>query len=325
MSNSHYALIAVLTYRRPGDLVAILTELADQVLLVEERVDVLVVDNDPDASARDVVADFAERGPFRYAHEPVPGIAAARNRALSEATEYGRLIFIDDDERPGERWLPRLLKAHETFGSAAIVGPVISRYAAEPEKWILAGRFFERRRLPTGTVVKVAATNNLLLDLRTVRALGLQFDERFGITGGSDTLFTRQLSQRGATMVWCDDAVVFDVVPEKRLTRQWVLRRAYRSGNGWIRTELELERSRARRLAIRSRLAGAGATRFGGGLARYAIGAVAGRVGLRARGMRTMARGAGLLVGTVGGTYAEYGRDETRSPWRSRSAKKGRP
>lgn len=324
MTIEHRALIAVLTYRRPDDLIAILSDLADQVLLAEEPVDVLVVDNDPDASALVIVAGFAERGPFRYAHEPAPGIAAARNRALSEASDYGLLIFIDDDERPGEQWLPRMLKAHEEFHATAIVGPVISRYATEPEKWILAGRFFERRRLPTGSVVKVAATNNLLLDMDAVRAFGLKFDERFGITGGSDTLFTRQLSQRGGSMVWCDEAVVFDVVPEKRLTRQWVLRRAYRSGNGWIRTELELERSATGRFVTRSRLAAAGAARLGAGLARYAIGVVAGRVGLRARGMRTMARGAGLLVGTMGGIYAEYGRDETQPPGPGRLVEDGR-
>ena len=38
----------------------------------------------------------------------------------------------------------------------------------------IAGRFFNRRRLPTGTEVDVAATNNLLLDLIQLHELGLR-------------------------------------------------------------------------------------------------------------------------------------------------------
>lgn len=308
MRDQRSTVIAVLTYKRPGGLTAILQELGEQVSRIEHPVDILIVDNDPEASARDVVSASERHGTFRYVHEPKPGIAAGRNRALSEAAEYGRLIFIDDDERPGDRWLQKLLDAHEKYRTTAVVGPVVSRYETDPEEWILAGRFFERRRLPTGTMVHVAATNNLLLDMDEVRALGLRFDERFGITGGSDTVFTRQLDRCGGTMVWCDEAVVFDVVPQKRLTRDWVLRRAYRSGNGWIRAELELEKSRSRRAAVRARLFGAGALRVTAGTCAFAAGALVGRIGLRARGLRTLARGAGLVAGAAGVVYAEYKR-----------------
>ena len=85
--------------------------------------------------------------------------------------------------------------------------------------------------------MEVAATNNLLLDLGRIRALGLEFDERFGLSGGSDTLFTRPLVARGGRMVWCDEAMVVDNVPAGRLTRDWVLRRALRSGNSASRVE----------------------------------------------------------------------------------------
>lgn len=300
--------VAVLTYKRPKDLAQVLAELAAQLRSVAIPAHILVVDNDPDASARSFVDEFATHHPVRYVHESTPGIAAARNRALDESTDCARLVFIDDDERPSTDWLRLLLEAHGRYGTAAVVGPVISEYDVEPEPWIRAGRFFERRRLATGTFVDIAATNNLLLDLEAVRALDLRFDEKFGISGGSDTLFTRQLHRRGGTMVWCDEAFVIDVVPRKRLTRHWVLQRAFRSGNGWIRTELELERSAALRLRIRARLLAKGAARVAGGAARFLVGAVTGRIGQRARGLRTLARGAGLLAGSVGFVYSEYSR-----------------
>lgn len=299
--------IAVLTYKRPLDLPQALAGLVAQAATVNPPADILLVDNDPDAGAADEGRRWADRG-VRYVHEPRPGIAAARNRALRESDGYDVLVFIDDDERPTPHWLADLVATYRTDRPAGVVGPVVSEFAREPDSWVAAGRFFDRRRLPTGTVVDVAATNNLLLDLGTLRKHGIEFDERFGLSGGSDTLFTRQLTRAGGRLVWCDEAVVVDVVPDARLTRAWVLRRAYRSGNGWSRTSLVLAATEAQRLRARAELSARGALRVGGGVARYAAGVVRRSQGLRARGVRTMARGAGLVSGAWGSTYSEYRR-----------------
>ncbi|MGY3317952.1 succinoglycan biosynthesis protein ExoM [Arthrobacter sp. TE12231] len=316
--------IAVLTYRRPDDIALALPRLAGQAGmrqagagrprngLPEERpATVLVIDNDPAASARPIVEQLAGALPpglVRYVHEPKPGIAAARNRALREAASSALLVFIDDDEVPSEQWLEQLVGLQRSTGAAAVVGPVISEYEHEPEPWIEAGNFFHRRRLATGTRLDVAATNNLLVDLRQVRALRLSFDERFGLSGGSDTLFTRQLVQRGGAMLWCDEAVVVDRVPSSRLTRSWVLRRALRSGNSAARVSLELAAGAAARLAARGVSAGSGSIRLAGGTAQLAAGLVSGSSRHQARGMRTAARGLGMAAGAFGYVYSEYRR-----------------
>ncbi|NTW38906.1 MAG: glycosyltransferase family 2 protein [Cellulomonadaceae bacterium] len=303
---SESLVVAVLTYRRPGDLADVLPLLVAQAREVSPTAHVLVVDNDPDASAADLVSGFAAQG-VRYVCEPVPGIAAARNRALAEAgTDL--LVFIDDDERPEPGWLGLLVGTWLVDRPAAVVGPVVSRYEVDPEPWVTDGRFFDRRRLPTGTVVDVAATNNLLLDLRVLRALDLRFDVRFGLSGGSDTLFTRQLVRAGERIVWCDEAVVLDVVPAARVTRAWVLQRAYRSGNGWSRTSLEMATSPVARVATRLECSARGVVRLAGGGARWVAGTVLRSQGQRARGTRTVMRGAGLVSGAWGSVYSEYRR-----------------
>lgn len=299
--------IAMLTYRRPDDLAQAIPSILEQTAGVRPAATLMVVDNDPAASARDAVRAFAADG-VQYVHEPRPGIAAARNRALTEAPGNALLIFIDDDERPQPGWLQNLVAGFQRSGAAAVVGPVVSEYEQEPEEWIRAGRFFDRRRLPSGTRVDVAATNNLLLDLTQVHALGLTFDEKFGESGGSDTLFTRRLHAAGREMIWCDEAVVTDVVPVGRLTRDWVLRRAFRSGNSWIRTSLELSGTPRGRVLVRVQAVGIGVVRLAGGTARLAAGALTRSMGLRARGLRTMARGGGMLAGAGGYTYREYRR-----------------
>ena len=311
--------IAVLTYRRPEDIALTLTRLAAQAgtdrgprdVPADLPVTVLVIDNDPEASARPIVEHLAgtfRPGLVRYVHEPKPGIAAARNRALLEAAASALLVFIDDDEVPSEKWLAQLVELQRSSGAAAVVGPVVSEYEHEPEPWIKAGTFFARRRLRTGTRLDVAATNNLLLDLRQIRALELSFDERFGLSGGSDTLFTRQLVQRGGSMLWCDEAVVVDRVPSSRLTRDWVLRRALRSGNSAARVELELAAGTPARLAARGAFLGSGSVRLVGGAARLAAGIVSGSARHQAKGMRTAARGLGMAAGAFGYVYSEYRR-----------------
>jgi succinoglycan biosynthesis protein ExoM len=311
--------IAVLTFRRPRDLDAVLPLLVEQArsvrgLGVEARV--LVVDNDAGGSGRERVEAAAATGDgvtVDYVVEATPGIASARNRALAESGHSDLLVFIDDDERPSEEWLRALVALQAESGAAAVVGPVRSEYEVEPEPFIVEGRFFVRRRLATGTRVDVAATNNLLLDLAEVRRQRLAFDVALGQLGGEDTLFTRSLVAGGGTILWCAEAVVTDVVPAHRVTRRWVVQRAYSSGNGWSLTSVMLSARGASRLALRLRLSAKGGVRVVGGLGRYAVGTVTrplGRrsLGQRARGIRTMARGAGMVAGAWGAGYREYGR-----------------
>lgn len=294
------SVVVVLTYRRPPQLAALLPVVLAQAAPHGARV--LVVDNDPDASARHV----ALAAGVEHVHEPRPGIAAARNRALDEAADEDLLVFVDDDEQPVAGWLDALLDAHAREGGAGVVGPVVSEFEVEPSAWLAAGDFFVRRRLPTGTPVDVAATNNLLLDLREVRRLGLRFDERFGLSGGSDTLFTRELVRGGGRLVWCDEALVVDRVPPERLTARWVLRRAVRSGNSWSRTSLVL--APAARPAVRAGLAARGALRLTGGLLRHVWGRARGDQRHAVRGLRTAARGLGMLGGCLGHVQVEYAR-----------------
>src|SRR5688572_28925452 len=95
--------VAVLTYRRTELPPGLLTDLVAQAATITPAAEILVVDNDPDGGAADVVRRWADRG-VRYVHEPRPGISAARNRALTESVAADVLVFFDDDERPCADW-----------------------------------------------------------------------------------------------------------------------------------------------------------------------------------------------------------------------------
>lgn len=305
--------VAVLTYLRPDDLAEILPLLLHQARDVETapvggisyRAQVAVVDNDPAAGAAGLVR--ATPG-LLYFHEPRPGIAHARNLALDAATESDLLVFIDDDERPRVGWLRALLTTRNETGAAVVAGRVVSEFDVAPDAWVQAGGFFRRRSLLTGTPIDVAATNNLLLELRVIRSFGVRFDPRFGLTGGEDTLFTRALHARGVSMVWCNEAVVTDVVPADRVTRRAVLRRAMSMGTKLTRTDVELAIGPTQRILARLKGAGRGTVRLCAGGIALLGGTVTHSLAWRARGTRTAARGLGMLTAAFGYQHHEYRR-----------------
>lgn len=305
--------VAVPTYRRNHHLAALLPLLLAQLdeLPAASRADVLVVDNDAGAGARTVVQDLAD-GRVRYVVEPDPGIAAARDRTLAECRDRDLLVFIDDDERPTPGWLARLLETWRCTGAAAVAGPVRSDFAGQRlDPWIEAGGFFARRHrigVPTGTVIPMAATNNLLLDLRAVRRHDLHFAVDVRLAAGEDNLFTGHLTRVGERVVWCADAWVEEVVPVDRATRRWVLERSLSSGNSLARVGLRMAPDARASTRRRASLTIAGLLRIAGGLARWLAGVVSGSLEHQARGARTATRGLGVLLGACGYEYQAYRR-----------------
>jgi len=301
--------IAVLTYKRTDDLPSLLPMLVAELRTIALQGSVLVVDNDAEASARETVTALALPG-VRYVVEPQPGIAAARNRALDESPDDHLLVFIDDDERPEPGWLAAMVDCYLSHDRpVAVAGSVVPDAGRVSDPWITAGEFFVRKRHATGTELDAASTANLLLDLTQVATLGgARFDEKFSLTGGSDTRFTRELTQRGGRIVWCDEAPVIDHIRVSRLTRGWVLQRHFRAGNSWSRTSVDLTPGLVARFALRIRLSVLGLARIVFGGLRSGFGKVTRSMRHRARGSRTVARGAGMFLGAWGATYDEYGR-----------------
>ncbi|MDQ1584398.1 MAG: succinoglycan biosynthesis protein ExoM [Microbacteriaceae bacterium] len=304
--------IAVPTYLRPNDLRALLPMLRAQAEDVRTKhgarydVDLLVVDNDPGGSGAEAVREQAEPR-LRYVVEEHPGISAVRNRALDECAGSDLLAFIDDDERPAVGWLEHLLLTWQETRAAAVSGRVVAEYEGTLDPWIAAGEFFRRRSMRTGSEIHVAAAGNLLLDLRQVRSSEVRFANDLGLSGGEDTLFSRLLARAGGRMVWCDESVIADQVPAARMTRQWVLKRAWSHGNSAAVVEIRLARGHGRVVRVREFLRGA--ARILGGGARATLG-----WGLRsprhnARGLRAVYRGAGMISAVRGVVYQEYARD----------------
>ena len=230
-SNNTRIDVCIATYKRPERLAKLLESLRRQRLDEDMSMRVVIVDNDSAGSAHEVVERYANSGAgvIRYEQEPVQNIALARNRALSICSgDY--IAFIDDDEEATSDWLCHLLNTVHAFEADVVFGPVVPIYPDNTPEWIRRGRFFERPRNRTGMLCPHGATNNVLIARKLLSATATQFNPAYGRTGGEDTEFFHLLGRRGACMVWCDEALVYEEVSEDRMTPAWLFRRAYRGG-----------------------------------------------------------------------------------------------
>lgn len=301
--------VAVLTFHRNELLARLLPQLAEQAVQLDPPAGILVVDNDPAGGAAEVVSAH----PAAYLHEPTPGISAARNRALDHAADADALVFIDDDELPEPGWLITLVARWREWGCSAVTGPAVPELenpdAVSP--WVLASGAFTAPLRRTGERVPGAATNNLLVDMRDVRRLGIRFEEALGLTGGEDTMFSHTLVDRGGEIRWCQEASVRDVIPSARATRRWILTRDLRAGASWSAMELALAGTRKHRVATRASLLVRGLVKTGFGLVQFGRGRAARNLPLAAAGLRTAASYLGMLYGVAGRSPQEYRRITT--------------
>ena len=307
-------LVGILTFRRPlqlGEMLPLVSEQLSELNRITGRDGVVVVvDNDHDASARPVVLDLASEFPVvRYVHEPTPGIAAARQRCLDEADGMDLLQFIDDDEIPAPRWLHTMVATWAAYDRpAAVAGSVLPRYQSPPPEFVRAGGFFERRQFETGTVLPVAWSGNLLVDLHQLRGFGVGFDTRLGLRGGEDSIFTRQITAAGGRIIFCREAPIFDLVPDDRNNRQWVLQRAWHHGSTISLARLWDLPPGPRRVAEQATLLFGGMARAVVGYAQAAVSRLRGSVEGYAKGLRLARRGLGRAAGAIWSQPPEYDR-----------------
>lgn len=225
--------MAIPTFRRAAQLGRCLQSLLAQEGVAADSVEILVVDNCPDASARSLVEEVRRtaRAPIVYVHEPHPGISNARNTCLARASAP-LLAFVDDDEVAAPDWLQAILEAKERLGAEMVFGRIEARLenvaCGDPE---FMRAFYSRDlRIRTGVISTPHYIGNALLDRAWCRRHGLRFETRLGLTGGEDSLFCHEAARAGARFAWCREAMVYEIVPPYRVTWQHVWLRSFVRG-----------------------------------------------------------------------------------------------
>ena len=235
MSTQADVAVIIPTLRRPDSLERAVRSVLAQVGVVDRLREIIVIDNDPQASSRELTARLAAEAsvPIVWRHAPRPGVATARNEGLA-ATTAPLIAFLDDDEAASPGWLAALLSAQKATDADAVFGPIRGR-VPEGTGWTTPylDRFFGREGPAASGLIDIpyGCGNSLL-----VRATALPGAAPFNLTadqsGGEDDALFAALASRGGRFGWAADAWVDEFAPPHRATLRYALTRAFAYGQG---------------------------------------------------------------------------------------------
>ena len=225
--------ICICTYQRPALLRRLLLDLGRQETENQFTCSIAVADNDAQESARQSVRECATASGMEitYLVEPRRSISFARNKSI-EPANGDFIAFIDDDEFPAADWLLKMFLAWRAHTPAGVFGPVRPHYDEATPTWVKKAGFYERPEHPTGFVMpwRECRTGNVLVARGILKSLEPVFRSQFG-GGASDQDTFRRLMELGHRFIWCNEAIVFEVVPQSRCKRKFLIRRAILGGS----------------------------------------------------------------------------------------------
>lgn len=221
-----HIVMGVCTCQRPQLLKACLESLEAQDAPDGTVLQIVVVDNDEQASARPIVEAFSANARTRvhYVVEPIRSIAKARNAILAKALELDAdwLTMIDDDETADRDWIVKLMAAE--YRDSAILGGLRHWVFPEPRPFWALER--QPKLFAEGASGTRIGTNNVRIDMKVVRS-GLRFNETYGLSGGEDFQFFADAAKAGFSIRRTRQAVTREVLHASRMSYRFMMSRHY--------------------------------------------------------------------------------------------------
>lgn len=234
-------LIGICTYNR-NELLEKALKHIDNLRIPEQcELRVVISDNNPNKDAYSVYEKFKDFSfELYYVHEPVAGIAYARNAILQKGVEINAdyIAFIDDDEFPTPDWIADLYEVmveSKADGSTSYPIQLIG-----DEEQPIPNHIKKRKR---GSTRKICITNSVLFSADIVKKSNIWFDTSFGLMTGEDVDFFNRASGQGYKFVWDDKSLLYDIIPPNRLTMEFKLDRAF--NNGYLKVFLARKEGKA--------------------------------------------------------------------------------
>ena len=249
--------VIIATYNRAGQLSVALESLVSQTAPASQW-ECIVVDNNSTDNTRQTVESFIADHPslnISVVTETSQGLSYARNRGIAESK--GECIaIIDDDEYVNPQFIEAyiaLFDNHPEYEAAG--GRVIAQYPSgvRPEP---VSPYIERalanpmhfgpdvREFPAG---KIPAGGNMAFRRDTLLRFG-SFETSLGrtgkqLTGGEESDLFERMKNAGIKFIYVPDAIIWHVIPQSKLTLDYLRRLAFGTG-----------RSQRRRAELHGRL-----------------------------------------------------------------------
>ncbi|MHA2098770.1 MAG: glycosyltransferase family 2 protein [Candidatus Kariarchaeaceae archaeon] len=224
--------VCIATYKRPSNLRNLIFSIEKQCLPEGGNIEIIIVDNDPEESARVVIDDIKEsfKIPILYFHQSIKNISLTRNVAVKNASG-DFLLFIDDDEYADNEWVINLYSALKKYNADGVFGLVIPEFENNAPEWIRNKEFYYSPVDKTGSRARYTYTSNCLINAKLLKQFDVPFNVNFGLTGGEDAELFDRLQKEGANFITCTDGIVYEHIPADRATLSYIFIRFFKGGN----------------------------------------------------------------------------------------------
>jgi len=223
--------VLIPTFRRPDSFVRAVRSVFAQNGV--KSFEIIAVDNSPEGSALATFRQIEAEAPvpFRWAHEPKPGVAQARNAAIKLA--QGELVaWLDDDEEASPDWLASLVAVRRDTGAQSVFGPVLARADHDAGNAEFYERLYTRDGPANDGVCSRAYGIGNSLQPRAMFDEPQPFDARADQRGGEDDALFAAWAEAGATFAWAGGARVIEHLSAERTHLAHGLKRAFAYGQG---------------------------------------------------------------------------------------------
>jgi len=194
--------VIVPTYKRPDDVIRALKSVVNQ-NTQGRAYEIIVADNDPEASARDAIQAFI-------------------------------VIYLDDDMEAHKNWVCELVSASLKNDAEIVFGPVIAQMPDEnnPLYEHMITLFSRTGDFENGYISKTFGTGGCLIDHGKAKLPSPLFDPTLNEVGGEDDAHFSHILKMGGRIAWTNQANAIEHIPTHRATASYIWKRNFAFGQG---------------------------------------------------------------------------------------------
>ncbi|NNL20405.1 MAG: glycosyltransferase [Ignavibacteriaceae bacterium] len=228
--------VCIATFKRPALLRKLIQSLFEQKKIEDIILEIIIVDNDIERSAKEIVSEFSDTSSvtISYYEQPIQNIALTRNMSIDKSSGH-YIAIIDDDETADNYWIRNLIDTIENFNADAVFGYVLPVFPPSTPVWIQQREIYFMPMGKTGDPALSYYTTNCMIKANKVKKLNLRFDPEYGLSGGSDRVFFDLLSEHKFQFVVCREAITYEKVPAHRTKLKSICSRQIQKGNNYGR------------------------------------------------------------------------------------------
>ncbi len=250
------------TCKRPKMLQETLNSLKMLVIPSNIKVEIVIVDNDSEESAKAIIDEikYSMNIPIHYKVEKQRGLSNARNKAIEEVIELGasHILFFDDDEILDKNCLIEHVNLYENNKEAIIsAGPTINKFIDKLPSYITKHMVFKQRTSKkTGQIIAHCACGNVFFPVSLIKDYNLRFSKEYTFMGGEDGDFFKRAFALGFTIVWNNEAIIYEMVSKSRGNINWILKKCYYNGYAGTMLKIKNEKDNIKKFFIMSKQIG---------------------------------------------------------------------